>query len=446
MKLTSTFVIIVKMFSLFLLLGIILANTVFISISIPVILLVLFGMFIKQPTGIIIKRVKTNDTIFSEEVFSNTIEISVNSGIGIVIICDKLPANFELVDGSNIKILWKGFKPKAEKIFYSIKCKAVGTYQLDCISLESRHFLHLREPIDETIADEQILEVKPRILDLKKLRNTTAASRIPLPLGAVSKIGIPTLEFKELKQYNPGDPFKYINWKATARNVCRGSTQPIINEYEKEGRKAVWIFLDNSDVMQFGTNIKNATNCSLEAVNGLADYYIKQNNIVALCTYNHADHFIYPGAGKKQYIKILKCILKMNVVVNKPKAPDEKTNFPALSLKDAIIRYKGYISGSRPLCVIVTRFTKDSANGLFEGIKEMSKYTGIVHGKLSIMVINISGYNLLSVEQAEGIGAKFLESRNNFLTCKIKSGVIWVDWDSAKSSFTKALLEQVVKR
>ena len=400
----------------------------------------------KQPVGVVIKRTRLNDTIFPGEVFVNTIEISVNSGIGVVIISDRLPSNFELVDGSNIKILWKGLKPRKDKILYSIKCTAIGTYHFDSISWESRHFLHFRESVEEIVAAEQILEVKPRILDLKKLRNTTATSRIPLPLGALSKMGIPTLEFKELRQYNPGDPFKFINWKATARNICRGNIQPIINEYEKEGRKAVWIFLDNSEAMQFGTNIKNVIDCSLEAVNGLADYYLKQNNSVALCTYNCGGHFIFPGTGKRQYYKILKCILKLNEVVGKPKAAGGKFITQTLSLKETVIRHKRYISGGRPLCIIVTRLTGNNIDEFTAGIKEMSKYTGIIRGKLSVMVINISGYGLLPVKRTDSISTEFLESRDSFIARKIKNGVIWVDWNPAKSSFTKALLEQVVKR
>jgi len=446
MRLTSTFAAVVKLFSLLLFLGVAFANTVFVSVSLAVVLLVLGGMFVRQPGGITVKRTKTNDTVFAGEVFSNAVEVSVGSGIGVVVIYDKIPSNVELVGGSNVKYIWKGLKPKTVEIFYSVKCAAAGTYHFDCLFLEARHFLRFREPLRETYQVLQVLEVKPRIADLKKLRNTAAVSRIPLPLGAMSKMGLPTLEFKELRQYSSGDPFKFINWKATARNVCRGSTQPVINEYEKEGRKVVWIFLDNSPAMRVGTNIKNVFSCSLEAVSGLAEYYLKQNNIVALCAYNRGHHFIHPGAGKKQHYKILKSILRLNVVAGGPEQAGGEAPIPALSLRETVVRYKKYLAGSRPLCVIVTRLTGANAGELSAGIREMSKYTGLARGKLTIMVVNISGYGLLSLERPFAAGAEFLESRADFLARKMKSGVIWVDWDPAKSGFAQALLEQVVKR
>ena len=63
-------------------------------------------------------------------------------------------------------------------------------------------------------------------------------------------MGMTTQEFKEIRQYYSGDPFKSINWKVTSRNLLRGNIWPVVNEFEKEG-KTVWIFLDTSRIMAF---------------------------------------------------------------------------------------------------------------------------------------------------------------------------------------------------
>jgi len=49
--------------------------------------------------------------------------------------------------------------------------------------------------------------------------------------------------------------------------LVRGSIWPVVNEFEKEGKKSVWIFLDTSKIMSFGSNIKNVKEYSVEAVN-----------------------------------------------------------------------------------------------------------------------------------------------------------------------------------
>jgi hypothetical protein len=48
-------------------------------------------------------------------------------------------------------------------------------------------------------------------------------------------------ELRELREHQPGDPFKKIAWKASAR---RG--QLLVREYEREERDLVWILLDAS--------------------------------------------------------------------------------------------------------------------------------------------------------------------------------------------------------
>jgi len=62
----------------------------------------------------------------------------------------------------------------------------------------------------------------------------------------------------------------------------------VVNEFEKEGKKSVWIFLDTSKIMSFGSNIKNVKEYSVEAVNSLSDYYIKHNCSVAFHTLEEA--------------------------------------------------------------------------------------------------------------------------------------------------------------
>ena len=445
MKLTPTAVTLVRIFALILLWGILFANVILVILAIPVLLVILVSLFIKQPTSVEIKRRKPSCAIFSNEAFTNTIDIVIRKGIGIVVLCDNLPPNFELLSGNNLKVIWKGLKPVTEKMEYTVKCTAPGIYYLDSMQWESRHFLNLRQFCSSVENHAQVLEVKPRFMDLKKIRNVSAASKIPLPIGATARMGIPTLEFKELRQYAPGDSFKYINWKATARNILRGNQQPIINEYEKEGKRTVWIFLDNSQGMRFGTNIKNVLDCSLEAVSGLSDYYLKQGSMVALCVYNQDDILIYPGTGKMQYYKILKAILKLNVIEHKAYS-ERKSNTVSLSLKESILMHKGHIAGSRPLYIIVTRVTGENIEEISLGIKELSKYTGIIKGKLPIIVINISGYSLVPCTIAGNLSAEFLENRNNFLAKSLKRAVTWIDWDPTKTSFTNAFIEQVVKR
>lgn len=111
-----------------------------------------------------------------------------------------------------------------------------------------------------------------------------------------------------------------------------------------------------------------------------------------------------------------------------------------------MIKHKKYLSGSRPLCIVVTRLTKGYSVQLSGGIKEMLKYTGVIKERYSVMVINISGYDLAAVSPTEKTAADILKARDQYYAAKIRKGIVWVDWNPARYSFTTALLRQVVKR
>ncbi len=482
MRYTQTFSGIFRLFLFLLLIGVIFANDLLIAIMVIPLLLLLVGLALEEPGEVKVTRDREKTVLYTGDTFKNTLEIEITKGLGVMTLSDNLPSNFELVGGNNFMVIWKGFGPKTVTMEYEAKVVTSGSYNLDNFTFEGRHFLNFKHPAVGKEDVKKVVEVRPRLLEVKKDGGMLTRSKIPLPLGSLAKMGIPTLDFKELRNYTKGDSFKFINWKATARSAARGTFAPIVNEYEKEGKKSVWIFLDRSSSMEFGLNIKNAFEYAIEAVNGLAYYYLKQNCLVSLCTYNGEEVFIYPGEGQKQYHKILKELIRLNVTSSKKgkkdkkgpgkeeaggkvnslekdtsgksdkkgegedkiKSSREETEF--LPLHKTIIKHKKYLMGSRPLCIFVTRLSVANAPQLALSIKEAAKYTGLIGGRLSVLIINIGGYDLAAKSSEEKIAARILTSRDNYLARKLKKGPLWVDWNPAAGSFTTAFLAQVVKR
>lgn len=445
LKITSKLNAFIKLTMLFLIIGISFAAPISIVFMLAVLLIILIAFFLEQPRDIEIARNKTRDMVHTDNVVDIEVKIRINDGVGLVQVVDMLPNEFELVSGNNIKLIWKFFSKVEVSLIYSVKPLSTGHYPLNRFSFETYHFMDLKTPLTGILTDRQIIEVRPKLLEIKKIRDVSTKSKIPLPAGAVTKMGIPTLDFRELRLYNHGDSFKYINWKATARNTSNHSGVPIVNEYEKEGKKTVWLFLDLSSIMRYGVNIKNAFQCALEAVNGLTDYYLKQNCLVAFCTFNGSKIFIYPGAGQKQYHRILKGILQLRTREKEGDINAENIPKPS-SLRETVVKHKNYFHGNNPLCIIVSRLTKVNNEKLSSGIREMLKYTSTSKKLFSVMVVNISGYNLAAVSLAERTAAEILKKRDQYYAAQIKKRIIWIDWDPTVCSFTTALLKQVVKR
>ena len=119
-------------------------------------------------------------------------------------------------------------------------------------------------------------------------------------------MGIITTDFREIRDYLPGDPYRSINWKATARRAVQyRDSFPKVNEFEREGKKIVWIFLDKSAEMSLGPMIKNPFEYAIQAAACLARFYLERDCKVGLCIYSArgAEKIVFPDVGGRQYYK-----------------------------------------------------------------------------------------------------------------------------------------------
>lgn len=439
MTLPDPIVKMIKLFCWIILIGVFFANTIVIMLSFIPFIFSVVGILLKPPSKITVERSCGKDRVFTGDTIEICLDLEIHDGIGIVEITEILPRHFELTEGSNYIVLWKGIGVKRYRMTYKIKCTTSGTYYIGNTAIKVSHSIygHVHSAMER---NPKVIEVSPRVFDTTKAKSISNFSKIPLPAGNVSNFGVSTLEFKEIRQYCYGDSFKSINWKATARNLNKGRYWPIVNDYEKEGKKSIWIYLNVSTSMIMGSNIKNAFESGLEAANSLADFYLKQNTYVAFGTYNDVHEFIYPGSGQKHYIKILKTLLRCSSSIGAPR----KSGSKQISLKEAVISDKKYMSGSEPLFIIITRYNDRYYELLSEGIDEMAKCTSYRRSTGKIMVVNIIGYGLSASNDMEKLCAELMQLRDYKNIQKLRKKTIWIDWDPSQMSFSKALISQVV--
>lgn len=427
-------------FLLLICIGFLFANNILILVSIIPLTLMAFGYYLKMPESVRVDKTIEKNRVAVGELLDVSVRILVGSGVGSIEICDVVPQHFELVTGSNYCAVWKGFAQKELCLSYTIRCTASGTYSVKATNWKSKHATGAFS-INRKYETDLTVEVTPRLIELKKVRGVSTVCKVPMPEGALASMGMTTQEFKEIRLYSPGDPFKSINWKVTSRNLVRGNVWPVVNEFEKEGKKSVWIFLDTSRLMSFGSNIKNVKEYSVEAVNSLSDYYINHNCTVSLHTFGESDIFINPGSGRQHHYRIQRELMKIRNFTSIP----SKFSAQSKDLEEAVYSCRSYFSGLRPMFVIVTRFCTNNSDEIRKGINIMSKYTMLRKGHLpSIMVVNIMGYGLMAENPNEMLASDVLEAMNKVVSRDIRKRCIWIDWDPNKESLTGALLKQVV--
>ena len=439
--------IILKFLSAFLTLflaGAFLGNLILIYVSLIPLLTIIFTLTFDQPRNIKIRRNENEITSYVDDSVSISVSINMQDGIGLVTLADILPEYFELVGENNFRVFWKGLGEKAETLSYKVRCTKRGIYWLNALKWESRHPFMLKQTIVGAYDDALKLIVKHKPLSIKRVRGSKIISRIPLPLGSSAKLGIATTDFREIRDYCPGDPYRSINWKATARHMITYRNQlPKVNEFEREGKKVVWIFLDKSSNMAFGSIIRNSFEYAVRAATALIRFYLERDCKVGLCIYNHsgAEKIILPDIGRRQYHNIVRELV--GVEVESPSSFLGEMNVQ--SLRNAVRECHGYLIGSNPLFIIITTITPKNLKQILEGVREIRKYTwtmGIIRSKLQqIMIINVIGYEVATRDEIEEIAANLLELKNQYLIKEVKRlGALVTSWNPIRQSLTKLIL------
>ncbi|MEM1562805.1 MAG: DUF58 domain-containing protein [Candidatus Bathyarchaeia archaeon] len=424
-------------FSTLFLSGVFLGNLILIYLSLIPLLMMIFALTINQPRSVTVNRLERELASYVDNEVTVPLKIEVLDGVGLVTVADTLPQYFKLTNGNNFRVLWKGIRKKTQTISYKIECTKRGIYSLGPIKWEARHPLLLKQTRINTSEEPFKLIVRHKPLSVKRIRSAKTFSKIPLPLGSSAKMGITTTDFREIRDYLPGDPYRSINWKATARRAVQyGGLLPKVNEFEKEGKKVVWIFLDKSAEMSLGPIIRNPFEYAVQATAGLARFYLERDCKVGLCIYGArgAERIVFPDVGGRQYYRILRELVSVEVEIG-----DHVSIF---SLKDAVRRCRGHLLGSNPLSIIITTITSRNFRYIIEGVKEIKKYTMPMKSKSrQTIILHLMAHHIAARDFVEEAAAELLElERQHIIEDFKKMGVSVIPWNPLRQSLTRLLL------
>jgi uncharacterized protein (DUF58 family) len=417
--------------------GMIFGNIPLICFSLIPLIASVFSLYFEEPREIRVERGENKISAWVNETIEMKINIEAPKGIGIITVADTLPEHFELKGGNNFHVFWKGFRKLSKTLNYKVKCTKRGIYHIGPTCVESRHFSGLRQTrIDEYPMDAELV-VRPRPLGVKRIRDPKILSKIPMPIAAVTKLGMLTTDFREIRHYCWGDPYRQINWKATARLTNNPRSPPFINDFEREGKRVIWIFLDASPYMRIGTTTENAFEYAVQAVLGLTQFYLARNCYVALYAYNDGGRSLLPDCGRRQEYKVSREILTI----------EPKTEAPLESLEKAAKKCQGHIKGANPYFIIVTMVKEDNVQELLSGIRQLRKFSKGSRRKPQILIIHVSGYSITARELYENAAATMLEIKNNSIIKLLRrSGAYVIPWNPRRRSFSRLLLAGLTQK
>ena len=137
-----------------------------------------------------------------------------------------------------------------------------------------------------------------RHVAIRPRRTRVYAGSIP------ARVGGSGTEFFGVREYQPGDPSRAINWRASARH----EELLFSNEYQQERVADVGIVLDGRMRTNQFPHGHSLFEYSVHAAAALADALLMQGNHVGLLLYSSYLHWTLPGYGKIQRERILQAL------------------------------------------------------------------------------------------------------------------------------------------
>jgi uncharacterized protein (DUF58 family) len=113
------------------------------------------------------------------------------------------------------------------------------------------------------------------------------------------------MEFEEVREYQPGDEIRTIDWNVTAR-----AGTPFIKVHREERELTVMLLVDVSPSEQFGTGQQQKNELAAEFSALIAFSAIRNNDKVGLILFSdQVEKYIPPKKGKKHVLRVVRELL-----------------------------------------------------------------------------------------------------------------------------------------
>ena len=190
------------------------------------------------------------------------------------------------------------------------------------------------------------------------------------------------MEFDEVREYQPGDEVRTIDWNVTAR-----MGHPFVKRFVEERELTIMFMVDMSASGAFGSGKQTKNEVAAELCALLSFAAVKNNDKVGLIVFTDSiEMFVPPAKGTSHVLRIVRGILDF-----KPRQTN--TNIAAG------LDYLGRVSNKRSVVFLVSDF-------LGEGYEKPMRIVGKRHDLIAVSItdpreIRMPNVGLLELEDAE---------------------------------------------
>ncbi len=169
------------------------------------------------------------------------------------------------------------------------------------------------------------------------------------------------MEFAEVREYQPGDDIRTIDWNVTAR-----FNHPFVKVFEEERELVVMLLIDMSGSLGFGSGEKRKQRIAAELSSILAFSAMKNNDKVGMILFtDRIERFVPPKKGRSHVLRIIREILSF--------VPEGK----GTDIKSALEYFNGIIK-KRSISFLVSDFIDENFDKILKVVSRKHDLIGVV--------------------------------------------------------------------
>ncbi|MEJ6749174.1 MAG: DUF58 domain-containing protein [Flavobacteriales bacterium] len=201
------------------------------------------------------------------------------------------------------------------------------------------------------------------------------------------------MAFSEVREYQPGDDVRSIDWNVTARY-----NSPFVKVFEEEREMTVILLIDVSGSSDFGTQTQLKREVATEIAAVLSFSAINNNDKIGVLFFSDKiEKFIPPKKGKSHILRIIRELITFE-------SESKKTNI------EVALKYFNNVIKKRAVCFILSDFMDTN----------FDKSLKIARNKHDIIALRIHdvreetlpNVGLIKVEDAESGQTRWMDSSN----------------------------------
>jgi len=188
------------------------------------------------------------------------------------------------------------------------------------------------------------------------------------------------IEFEEVREYQPGDDIRTIDWNVTAR-----TGRPFVKKFVEERELTVMLVVDLSGSQSFGTHTRSKAELAAELCAVIAFSAITNNDKVGLIIFtDRIEKFIPPKKGRRHVLRVIRDVLSFT--------PEGHGTDIAIAME-----YLNKVTTRRTVSFLVSDFFEQPGEGSVEDYKKALRIASKRHDVIAIIIADPREWELPKV-------------------------------------------------